>query len=56
MRAVHKALDAECDGIMSQEYALHYNKYVVDYCETTPKEEQSLIGGVIHQVCGVEAS
>lgn len=53
MRTVHRYLDEECDGIMSSEYALQYNKYVIDFCETTPRDEQSLIDGIIHLVCGV---
>ena len=53
MRAVHATLDEECDGITSNEYAMHFNKYVVDFCETTPKDQQSLLDGVIHQVCGI---
>eukprot|EP00354_Favella_ehrenbergii_P003285 CAMPEP_0170462650 /NCGR_PEP_ID=MMETSP0123-20130129/8077_1 /TAXON_ID=182087 /ORGANISM="Favella ehrenbergii, Strain Fehren 1" /LENGTH=54 /DNA_ID=CAMNT_0010727925 /DNA_START=419 /DNA_END=583 /DNA_ORIENTATION=+ len=48
-------LNEQCDGIMSSEYALHYNKYVIDYCETTPKDDQMLIQGVIHLVCGVSS-
>ena len=36
MRTVHRYLDAECDGVMSREYSLNFNRYVVDFCETTP--------------------
>jgi len=55
MRSIHTMLNEQCDGIMSSEYALHYNKYVIDYCETTPKDDQMLIQGVIHLVCGVSS-
>lgn len=47
MRLVHKWLADECD-IMSNEYSLTYNKYVIDFCETTEYEKQSLLNGVIH--------
>ena len=36
MRTVHRYLNEECDGLMRNEYALGLNKYVIDYCETTP--------------------
>ena len=36
---------------MKNEYALGLNKYVIDYCETTPQREQSAIDSLIHQVC-----
>lgn len=47
MRLCYKWLDEEC-GIMRDEYSLTYNKYIIDFCETTEKEEHSLINGVIH--------
>ena len=39
MRAVQRYLDEECDDIMGNTYSLKYNRYVVDYCESTPSEE-----------------
>ena len=53
MRQVHTQLDQECDGIMGSEYSLKFNKYVIDFCETTPKDQRELLAGVIHQVCGL---
>lgn len=53
MRTVHRYLDEECDNLMSHEFSLSFNRYVVDYCETTKQDEHSLIDGVIHEVCGV---
>ena len=47
MRMVNEAMFAQCD-LVQNEYALGYNRYVVDYCETTPKEEQEKILGLIH--------
>ena len=35
MRTVHNYLNTECDDVLSNEYALNYNRYVVDFCETT---------------------
>lgn len=52
MRTVHQNLDQMCDGVMSNEYAMKYNKYVIDFCETTPKDEQSGIKNAIVEVCG----
>ena len=52
MRSVHKTLDELCDGVMSSEYALKFNKYVIDFCETTPKDEQSAIKNTITEICG----
>lgn len=52
MRSVHGYLNDDCDNLMGSEYALKFNKYVIDYCETTPKSEQSLIQGIIHMACG----
>ena len=58
MRGVHQLLDKECDGLMSNEYSMHYNKYVVDFCETTGEQNDRLdvLRGVIHQVCGTTIS
>ena len=52
MRSVHGYLNDDCDNLMGSEYALKFNKYVIDYCETTPKLDQSLIQGIIHMACG----
>ena len=39
---------------MDSEYSLGYNRYVVDFCETTAKEDQSrMIDGIIHMACGL---
>ena len=54
MRTVHRYLNAECDNVMSQTYSLSFNRYVVDYCETTRMTDHSLIDGIIHQVCGLQ--
>ena len=35
MRTVHNYLNEECNNLLNNEYALNYNKYVIDYCETT---------------------
>lgn len=57
MRSVHKAIDAECDGMMSNEYSMIYNKYVIDFCETNKDQDRlDVLQGVIHQVCGVTFS
>ena len=53
MRTVHRYINEECDNMMQHEYSLSYNRFVVDFCETTRQTEQSLIDGVIHQMCGV---
>ena len=37
MRLCHRWLDSEC-GIMGSEYALTFNIYVIDFCETTAPE------------------
>ena len=34
MRYTHALLNDECDGVMGSEYAMKYNKYVIDFCET----------------------
>ena len=47
MRRCHQWLGDEC-SVMNNEYALTYNKYVIDFCETTRPEEQTLLQGVIH--------
>ena len=39
MRVVHGWLDQECDGIMSTEYGMGYNRYVVDFCETRDADD-----------------
>ena len=51
MRKIHGYLQDNCNSF-GTEYTLVYNKYVVDFCETTPKNKQDLIEGVIHQMCG----
>ena len=39
---------------MNSEYSLGYNRYVVDFCETTAKEDQTrIIDGMIHLACGL---
>ena len=55
MRLVHGWLDEEC-AVFQNTYALSLNKYIVDFCETTPKEHQADISGVIHKACTDEAS
>ena len=54
MRATIKTLNEQCNDIMdSGAYALSYNRYVVDYCETTLVIDQPLIDGIIHTTCGL---
>ena len=48
MRTVHRYLNEECDDLMSHEYSLSLNRYVVDFCETVNQAEHSMIDGVIH--------
>ena len=51
MRHIHTLLNDECDGIMSTGYAMTYNKYVIDFCET--KGDKEAFAGLLHQFCGV---
>ena len=51
MRAVHGYIDTHCDGLMANEYALAFNKYVIDFCETTAKEEQAAVEAKVERVC-----
>ena len=50
MRYVHTLLNDECDGVMSSEYGLRYNKYVIDFCET--HGDRQLLADNIHGICG----
>ena len=51
LRKVNELLDTHCGA--NGEYALTYQKYVANFCETASDEKKELIEGVIYQVCGV---